>query len=457
MKQNFFTAIILLSLCESSFALDRDKAKQFVDGVTDVLKEYEKEAAKQRKEQLRLEQQQLQLQLEELKVQQLQKKLQEHKAAEKHKQQIQPPSDTGAVNSGSSNSASVGSLRWPSRGGLEDWGFQRPAGCQTGNLYELPLAEKLKKISNISGVHIRSSNEYTSGETGQFIQNAKANPSAIRDLRESIEVQMENELNQLEDDGEQYIKIASVPYTNGRDVVKAIKRFDIYGVECNNMQGAANSMLCAIQMKALTLTLYYERFVQSACHLGLNTPMTQVTNVSAIPSTSSNNSSNNAQIAPPNTVNNNNNSSQAAHSNNDDKEAPAEMQKITTYTKQNLNAYDLKYQGVGKKHNPDAEASRCLKFIPERKQIFNECDYNVEALFCAINPDPNSTTHAFEIAPYFNCDRNSIGMWPVSSKSALMGRFTAESAALFACKKPSIPGAKFNRDSKSFSGRCSEY
>jgi len=142
---------------------------------------------------------------------------------------------------------------------------------------------------------------------------------------------------------------------------------------------------------------------------------------------------------------------------NQNGEPKANYQEIRSYTSQNLNAYDNKYQGRGKKHNPDAEASRCLKFIPERKQIFNECDYNVEALFCAINPDPNSTTHAFEMAPYFNCDTNSIGMWPVSSKSPLMGRFTAESAALFACKKPSIPGAKFNRDSKSFSGRCSEY
>lgn len=148
-------------------------------------------------------------------------------------------------------------------------------------------------------------------------------------------------------------------------------------------------------------------------------------------------------------------SSSNIDSNAGERQSPS--QQVAKYASQNLSVYDSKYQGKGKKHNPDAEASRCMRFDPKRKQIFNDCDYSVEALFCAINPDPNSTTHAFEMAPYFDCDSNSTGMWSVSSKSALMGRFSAESVALFACKKPSYPGAKFNRDSKSFSGRCSEY
>ena len=167
-----------------------------------------------------------------------------------------------------------------------------------------------------------------------------------------------------------------------------------------------------------------------------------------MPSSGSNNSNSSSQ----NTANRQQGSSNNVESNGN--QTPS--QQVANYASQNLSAYDNKYQGKGRKHNADAEALRCLRFDPKRKQIFNDCDYRVEALFCAINPDSNSI-HAFEMAPYFNCESNSIGMWPVSGKSAMVGRFTAYNVAVFACKKPSIPPAKFNRDSKSFSGRYSEY
>ena len=135
----------------------------------------------------------------------------------------------------------------------------------------------------------------------------------------------------------------------------------------------------------------------------------------------------------------------------------SDAQKVVAYSKQHLGAYDEKYQNRGKKHNSDAEASKCLRFDTGRKQILNDCDFAVEALFCAINPNNPNSIHAFEMAPYFNCAENSIGMWPVGGKSPLIGKFSSDSVVMFACKKPSIPGAKYNHDSKSFSGRCSEY
>lgn len=117
-------------------------------------------------------------------------------------------------------------------------------------------------------------------------------------------------------------------------------------------------------------------------------------------------------------------------------------------------AYEQKYQGRGKKHNLDADANRCISV--KGRKVLNNCDFPVEVVFCAINPDPNSK-HAFEMANGFDCARNSKGMWGISARSPLMGVFTAERVTVFACKKPSLPGAEYDHQKQVLVGRCSEY
>lgn len=118
-------------------------------------------------------------------------------------------------------------------------------------------------------------------------------------------------------------------------------------------------------------------------------------------------------------------------------------------------AYEQKYQGRGKKHNIDAFANQCIK--TKGRKVLNICDFDVEAVFCAVNPDPNSI-HAFETASAFDCARNSIGMWPILARKALSGVFTAESVSVFACKKPSHPsGAEYDHQKRVIVARCSEY
>ena len=374
---------------------------------------------------------------------------------EKARARIQPSNATPTTRR-SSTTGNTSSLNWPSRGGLEDWGFQRPSGCQSGNAHTFALAKKVNSLSNwgdVNGFIKLESNEFISGSSSQRIRMARGNSQAISSLQDELN-KMESYLNELDDEGTSYIQLTSSGYQNGADVIKAIKRFEIVGQNCANMDGngAANAIACGLQSKAFYYTAFLENFIQVACHLGLNTPTFQVANVNSNPTLASSSSNNSSTLSKPNKQQENPSNSDSNH---ESTQNPSEQ--VANYASQNLSAYDKKYEGIGKKHNPDAEASRCLKFIPSKKQIFNECDYKVEALFCAINPDPNSTSHAFEMAPYFNCATNSIGMWTVSAKSALMGRFSAENVAVFACKKPSYPGAKFNRDSKSFSGRCSEY
>lgn len=374
---------------------------------------------------------------------------------EKAKARIQPSNATPTTRR-SSTTGNTSSLNWPSRGGLEDWGFQRPSGCQPGNAHTYALAKKVNTLSNwgdVNGLIRLESNEFISGSSSQRIRMAKGNSQEISVLQDDLN-KMESYLNELDNEGTSYIQLTSSGYQNGADVIKAIKRFEIVGQNCANMDGngAANAIACGLQSKAFYYTAYLENFIQVACHLGLNTPNFQVANVNSDSTITSSSGNNTSTLTKPNKQQGN-----PSNSDSNDESIQNPSEQVANYASQNLSAYDKKYEGIGKKHNANAEASRCLKFIPHKKQIFNECDYMVEALFCAINPDPNSTRHAFEMAPYFNCDTNSIGMWPVKAKSPLMGRFSADNVALFACRKPSYPGAKFNRDSKSFSGRCSEY
>ena len=127
---------------------------------------------------------------------------------------------------------------------------------------------------------------------------------------------------------------------------------------------------------------------------------------------------------------------------------------VRSYSSQQTIAYQQKYKGRGKKHNLDAVANRCIK--TKGQKVLNTCDFNVEVVFCAVNPDPNSK-HAFEMANGFDCARNSKGMWGISANDALMGVFTAESVNVFACKKPSLPGAEVDHQTMTLVGRCSEY
>ncbi|PJD90419.1 MAG: hypothetical protein CTY12_09110 [Methylotenera sp.] len=131
-----------------------------------------------------------------------------------------------------------------------------------------------------------------------------------------------------------------------------------------------------------------------------------------------------------------------------------ERSNVRNYSAQRSAAYEQKYQGRGKKHNLDAAANSCIK--TKGRKVLNTCDFDIEVVFCAENPDPNSK-HAFEMANGFDCARDSKGMWGISANSALMGVFTAESVSVFACKKPSLPGAEYDHQKKTLVGRCSEY
>lgn len=263
-------------------------------------------------------------------------------------------------------------LNWPSSGGIEEWGFARPYSCAPDDQYIMQLANRMHEQSNwgsVNGVYNAKSGEYTYGRTGQQILQAKGNAQAIAALQEDLD-KIKAELNQLDNDAKSYIQLTSSGYQNGGDVIKAIKRFEVIGQNCINMEGSgdSNAIACGLQAKAFQITANLERFIQISCHLGGNVPAyaqasmpnNKVSSINA-PDSSSSASSNSAgktilkglaaaigvytgvQEAKSNSRSRNSGSSQPAH-------------QATTQTSQNRSG------GSGKSWIVD-EATHCLHVI----------------------------------------------------------------------------------------------
>lgn len=130
-----------------------------------------------------------------------------------------------------------------------------------------------------------------------------------------------------------------------------------------------------------------------------------------------------------------------------------ERNNVRSYSAQQTAAYQQKYKGRGKKHNVDAYVNQCIK--TKGRKVLNTCDFDIEVNFCAENPDPSSK-HFFEMASGFDCAKDSIGMWGIKARGALMGVFTADSVSVFACKKPFYPFAEYDHQKKTLVGRCGE-
>ena len=115
-------------------------------------------------------------------------------------------------------------------------------------------------------------------------------------------------------------------------------------------------------------------------------------------------------------------------------------------------AFEESHKGLRRTHNKEDEASRCLKM--DGRQITNTCDYRVEYIFCAYNPDQNAFKAAFEMAAAFDCEKRQMGMQGVRPKGKQAGTFTAEAVFVFGCKDPSLPAGVTYERGRGLSGRC---
>jgi len=115
-------------------------------------------------------------------------------------------------------------------------------------------------------------------------------------------------------------------------------------------------------------------------------------------------------------------------------------------------AFEASHKGLKRKHSKDDEASRCL--IMDASQITNTCDYKVEFMFCAYNPDQNAFKSAFEIAAAFDCEKRQMGMIGIRAMGKAAGTLNADAIYVFGCKDPSLPSDVTYERGRGLSGWC---
>ena len=115
-------------------------------------------------------------------------------------------------------------------------------------------------------------------------------------------------------------------------------------------------------------------------------------------------------------------------------------------------AFEESHKGLKRKHNKEDEASRCL--IMDGRQIANTCDYRVEYIFCAYNPDQKAFKAAFEMAAAFDCEKRQMGMQGAAPRKKQAGTFTSEAVYIFGCKDPSLPSGVTYERGRGLSGWC---
>lgn len=115
-------------------------------------------------------------------------------------------------------------------------------------------------------------------------------------------------------------------------------------------------------------------------------------------------------------------------------------------------AFEESHKGIKRTHNKGDEASRCLKM--DGRQIANTCDFRVEYIFCAYNPDQKAFKAAFEMAAAFDCEKRQMGMQGAAPRKKQAGTFTSDAVYIFACKDPSLPAGVTYERGRGLSGRC---
>jgi hypothetical protein len=313
-------------------------------------------------------------------------------------------------------------LNWPSSGGIEEWGFSRPYSCSSDDKYLMSLANRMHEQSNwgsVNGVYNAQSGEYTSGRTGQLIQQAKTNPQAISALQEELD-KLKTEINQLDKIAENYIQLTSSGYRDGGDVIKAIKRFEVIGKNCisTNSKGDSNAIACNLQAAAFKITANIERFVQISCHLGGNVPTYAM---ASMPNNkvSSINTSEPSNVAKPDSKSgsallgvlgavadvylNNQASKSNSRSRNAQVSQTVPQIETRTQTSQNNSPSDNTYEqssnsgssssGSGFVYD-SSDHSRCIAVSADlnkrRVNYKNNCNYPVYMQFCQVTDDSSS-------------------------------------------------------------------
>lgn len=349
------------------------------------------------------------------------------------------------------------SLNWPQQGYLEDWGFQRPTGCQPGDGYILPWARKFEQVygANPTTANAASSRQYLQGGGSYaFIQAIRS-----KGLQSGEGRALSQLIQQLQEQESEHLRIARDYLSlragggNSSSVVNAVRRFEISDNSCFGGKGgsASGALLCGLAAKIADHTIKLENAVQFACHAGLPTPKgggsLATAPVGASADSSGNITSERWQAVQAN--------QQPAQEQT--KQAQQQSQQSQQLAQQNQSRADQERQGKRKTHDPAAEAHECISIDKAGSGNFgafkNQCPYPVNFTTC--NEKPRIIQGGFNWSADFDCAKQQFGLHtPKGNSSVAAHNRSTEFVYWFACKAPAMPVDATYVAGKGIEARC---
>lgn len=181
----------------------------------------------------------------------------------------------GSAGSGTRPASSAsGPLIWPTEGGMEQWGFERPK-CSTGYDYERPWLKKIE-AAYINGETqfskaIGSSTYFESAPAKAFAGNPASAVVLQRDL-----ISIQRDITLTYKTAADYLKIISSGARNKKEVVDGFRSFATKqncASTASTGVSSSQALHCGVLYRLISITDRLENVAQFACRMGLNTPV----------------------------------------------------------------------------------------------------------------------------------------------------------------------------------------
>lgn len=342
-------------------------------------------------------------------------------------------------------------IKLPNKGGVEDFGVQRPAACDPSLSYVKPIFRKYSSITSVA----TEQEDMISAMGPKIAKDIKTN---VYDSNAVMGFMRSNEENSRTTwytntlhTAEQYTKIVA-GNRSPEDILQGIRQGDPeFPKNCSDNamrnMGGSQSIACAATGQLMEVLANTELFHLVVCLAEGRNTNTQFPVGASLGITSSNNSSRSSdEITTNSNGNSENNQSSSNNSTNNTKpltkaelkaqKAELQAQQATQVAQDHQTKANQKRQGKRRRHEPENEAHKCIS--PDFGGLYggmeNTCNFKVWYTYCGYRPTENSWLTGM------NCEKQSFGSDEVGpGKQDAAHTHGVEKLFWFACKDPAWP------------------
>ncbi|NOS75508.1 MAG: hypothetical protein HOP36_13460 [Methyloglobulus sp.] len=347
-------------------------------------------------------------------------------------------------------------IKLPNKGGVEDFGVQRPSSCDPSLSYVKPIFRKYSAITSVA----TEKEEWISAMGPRIAKDIKTMDSntVMGFMRSNEENSRTTWYTNTLHTAEQYTKIVA-GNRSPEDILQGIRQGDPeFPKNCSenamkNM-GGSQSIACAATGQLMEVLANTELFHLVVCLAEGRNTNTQFPVGASLGITSSNNTSRSSDVTTTNSNGNseNNQFSSNNSTNNTKPLTKAELkaqkaaqraqqdeqqaQQATQAAQDHQTKANQKRQGKRRRHEPENEAHNCIK--PDFGGLYggmeNTCNFKVWYTYCGYRPTENSWLTGM------NCEKQSFGSDIVGpGKQDAAHTKGVEKLFWFACKDPAWP------------------